>query len=676
MGKSGKDYIGIVTCKGKFLNGRNASVSQIEKNNEATSIIRSLNLKCNLDYSEKENYLTLPYKKFVVAADADNDGYHIVGLLYNFFHARYPSLLKIDFFYFMRTPVLTINKKLEFYSLQPAREYIQSNNISKNKIKYYKGLGTWTDTSIIGKRMVSLTTDKKGDELMQNIFSKDDSDFRKNWLLSTHPEYIKKETKEYEVETLNICNFLNYEMIEFSKDHCRRAIPCIYDGLNESQRKIIFSAFKRKLYYTSETLKVAQFAGYVSEHSQYHHGEDILHDTITKMAQRFVGSNNLPLFYNDGQFGSRLEMGKDASSGRYIYTKLEVYIQKLFRIEDELYLTNLEEDGEIIEKEHYLPILPLVLINGASGIGTGFSTNIPCYNPLTLVEWVKMWLECNGVVKDSSGLNFYPELNPWYRNFKGKIERLNDNKYQTFGILEQDGNKYKITEIPIGKNNTSISGYKSFLEDLEKEKIKEFDDKNCNDNNIEFIITPLKDVEINEKELKLIDSITTTNMVLFKSKTDIKKYDNVEDILTDFCIMRFKKYKERRLGNIKEKEDELLIVNNKIKFITEVNNKILNLLQTTEQLENVLEKRKYDKVEDSFKYLLNIPVGSLLMDKIEKLEKNKKEIENEIKVLKKITEKELWIKELDEFVEVYNEWINEGTENGTKKGKKSKKSKI
>src|SRR5204862_220440 len=132
-------------------------------------------------------------------------------------------------------------------------------------------------------------------------------------------------------------------------------------------------------------IKVAQLSGYVSEHASYHHGEASLNGTIVNMAQNFVGSNNINLLYPSGQFGTRAEGGDDAASARYIFTKLEPIARTIFPPLDDAILQYLDDDGQLVEPEWYTPILPMVLVNGASGIGTGWSTSVPSYNPRDLV---------------------------------------------------------------------------------------------------------------------------------------------------------------------------------------------------------------------------------------------------------------------------------------------------
>ena len=156
--------------------------------------------------------------------------------------------------------------------------------------------------------------------------------------------------------------FVNKELILFSRADLLRSIPSVVDGFKPSQRKVLFSCFKRKL---RQDIKVAQLSGYVSEHSAYHHGEASLASTIVGLAQDFVGSNNVNLLVPSGQFGTRLQGGKDHASPRYIFTRLAPICRTVFPECDDALLEYLNEDGQVIEPEHYLPIIPLVLVNGA-----------------------------------------------------------------------------------------------------------------------------------------------------------------------------------------------------------------------------------------------------------------------------------------------------------------------
>jgi DNA topoisomerase-2 len=725
----GRDYIGTLPVKGKVINPQDKSVKTVLKNKEVRSLIKAIGLKADLDYTDEENQKTLRYHRVIVWADADKDGIHIVGLIYNFFHTLYPTVLQIPgFFCFGRTPIMKINhngEKLVFYCLEQGRKFIEENNINKKAIKYYKGLGTSNPKDIredFGKRICELVHDEETtDDIITNIFSKKKANFRKKWLLNFDPSSVSiNEGIDNEMEELDVFKFINEEFVTFSIADCDRSIPNILDGLKTSQRKILFSLFKRKAKYTGSSIKVAQLTGYTAEHSGYHHGENNLIDTIRGMAVRYVGSNNLPLFYNDGAFGSRLANGKDGANGRYIYTKLEMFTRNLFPIEDDEYLEDLDEDGDIVEKKYYLPIIPMILVNGCLGIGTGFSTSIPSYDPFVLIEWVKTWIKTKGNVIEDLGngvmLSEGPDLIPWYRNFKGKIERT-DNKIVTSGVIEKMGkNKFRVTEIPIGKKCLSISKFKNKLEELlEKKAIKDFDD-HSDASVVDFIITEDPDgININLESLGLIDVIHTTNMVLFDSKSKIKKFNSPEEIINDFCKSRYDLFVKRRAGEIDKYKKELLYTNNKIRFIKEVNlpdddkNKLVIKDREDEELYNEMDNKKYDRKitkkkekkkeedeekeevndedeeednsnEGTFNYLLDLKMRGAMKKRMDLLLKEKEKLEKKIKELEEKSEYDIWTEELDVLKTLIEKWLPYADEarddyesgGGKKKGKSKK----
>ena len=199
---------------------------------------------------------------------------------------------------------------------------------------------------------------------------------------------MKKQKRDYDEKTVSIKEFGDNDLIHFSNSDNIRSIPSVIDGFKPSQRKVLYCCFKRKL---DNEIRVAQLAGYVSEHGAYHHGEASLQGTIINMAQDFVGSNNINLLDPIGQFGTRLHGGKDSAQPRYIYTKLQEISYKLFNKDDEDLYQYIEDDGEKVEPNYYVPTLPMLLINGTSGIGTGWSTNIPCFNPKDIIKNIKLY---------------------------------------------------------------------------------------------------------------------------------------------------------------------------------------------------------------------------------------------------------------------------------------------
>ncbi len=191
----------------------------------------------------------------------------------------------------------------------------------------------------------------------------------------------------------------------------------------------------------------------------------------------------------NGQFGTRAQGGKNSASPRYIHTALNPITRKLFIEDDEHVVDYNDDDGTLVEPKFYVPIIPLVLVNGADGIGTGWSTFIPNHNPREITENLKRKL---------NGGNFYP-MKPFYKNFKGSIEKVeNMNSYKVSGEYEVvlNNNLIKITELPIRK---WTSNYKKFLEGLMmQENPIIFDLK-------EYHTTDTVDFELKVKESSLAD---------------------------------------------------------------------------------------------------------------------------------------------------------------------------
>lgn len=695
-GKKGRDWWGILPLRGKLLNVREKNPVLIAKNQVITSIIQALGLKYNLDYSEDDNYKTLKYGHVMLLTDSDVDGIHISALIMNVFHYLFPTLLERDptFLTAMQTPIVRVflrSSQLIFYDETSFKRYAKQQN-KKLKVKYYKGLGTSNNKEVketFGQKMIEFNDDENTGPAMSKCFGKD-TEIRKTWLTNFDPNktgsYLGNDPG---VVKLGISKYLNTELIKFSLDDCARSIPNLFDGLKQSQRKILYTCFSRNLNFTGKVIKVAQLSGSVAEKTSYHHGEQNLYTTITKMAQAFVGSNNIPLLFRDGQFGSRLQNnGSDAASARYIFTKLEALTRLIFRAEDDVLLRYLEEDGEKIEPESYVPILPMILINGSSGIGTGWSCNVPCFNPLDIIECIKIWLENDGKdVVDFSDPNIkfslFPELVPWYRGFTGKIEGDGKNKFISYGVIDSQTigrtSKKVVTELPIGM---SIEKFKEFLETLEdKKSIKKFDNYS-KPNKPHFIIQENPDgIECTLNSLKLQTTLRTSNIVLFLAEGKLKKFESVDEVIDTFCGVRYKLYGDRKKHILSDLQEDLKWTTNKRRFLEEVMEDKL-ILRRREEKEIVaeMEKKKYDKKvkkakleiervneegeidesnkkETGYDYLLTLHVRSFTKAMLEKLDKEIAELQAKIKSLTNTTEKELWLKDLSEFEIAYKKWL-------------------
>ena len=557
------DRIGVFPLRGKLLNVRDASIDQISKNAEIQNIKQFLGLKHKQTY---QNANGLRYGHLMIMADQDHDGSHIKGLLINFLQVQFPSLLKMpDFFREFITPIVKVWKgpnpkkplsTKSFFTLPQYEEWKERHANERGwSHKYYKGLGTSTaeDAQVyFGNLDVHLrefeTMKQEEEEMIDLAFSKKKADQRKTWLGNFVPgTYLDHSTK-----TLTYDDFVNKELILFSMADNLRSIPSVIDGLKPGQRKVMFACFKRNL---KKDTKVVELAGYVSENTAYHHGEQSMHQTIIGLAQTFVGSNNVNCLEPSGNFGTRLAGGSDAASPRYIFTRLSPFARKIFSALDEPNYEYNTDDGRQIEPVVYCPVVPMVLINGADGIGTGWSTSIPNYHPVHVVENLKRRM---GRLEGQNGVEEpFRTMVPWFRGWKGISDEAGPNRFNFNGIVREVGdNEVEITELPI---RTWTDDFKAKLEDIIKaEKVTSFikDYKEFNDHKTVHFIIQLEEKHMAAalkeglaEKFKLNKTIATSNLVAFDLEGRIRKYEKVEDILEEFYGYRMLMYTKRKVSS-------------------------------------------------------------------------------------------------------------------------------
>ena len=671
--KKGRDWFGIYALRGKLLNVRNSSVTSIAKNNVISDLIKSIGLRQNVDYTIEKNFKTLRYGQIMLMTDADVDGIHIEGLLINLFHFLFPSLLdrKEQFLVSMKTPIVRVFGKTKkhkdklFYDERNFKKW-SDNQTTKFKAKYYKGLGTTRPEDVpdtFGIKMVEYFKDELANININKVFNKRFSDERKKWLAEFNINNSISLDDTNENYKMDMTDFVNNELIKFSINDCKRSIPNGIDGLKESQRKIIYAVKKRNLKYSGKSLKVQQLGGYVAEHTNYHHGEGNLYDTIVKLANEFPGTNNIPLLYRDGMFGTRLEGGKDAASPRYIFTKMEPLTPLIYRDEDDVLLEKVIDDGDEVEPKFYVPILPMILINGCTaGIGTGWSCNVPCYNPLDMIDAINIWLDNDGEVLIKEGktvVSLFPEFTPWYRGFKGDIKKDTKNTFITTGNLEKGKGKKDtciINELPIGKwTNKFKEDCEDFIENKKLKSIKNY----STPTNVHFVVKESTNgFKCNIKNLKLTSKLYTSNIVLFDDNDKLNKMKDVDQVIDKYCIVRYKYYKKRKINILKNIEKELKHLGNKERFISEVISKKLKIMNIEEQvIISEMEKNKYDKENNTYDYLLRLQVRTFTAEKVKSLKQDILNLQNKHKLISNTTEKNMWKNELKEFKKEYEKWL-------------------
>lgn len=400
-------------------------------------------------------------------------------------------------------------------------------------------------------------------------------------------------------------------------------------------------------------------------------GEVSLQGAIVGMAQTYVGSNNINLLLPNGQFGTRLQGGKDAGSARYIHTALHPITPLVFPKADDAILQWRDDDGTRVEPKHYLPILPFVLCNGPCGIGTGFSVQIPCYNPLDIVDRLRVLLNNDG---DATAAGPTADLDPWYRGFKGRIVKVGDGKWMSVGVWTRVSPiKVRITELPVG---VWTEDYKVFLEDLidKTPDIRGFDAE-YTDEIAAFGITfanaaaldrrmgPAEGGGPHHDHLQKLDvdlhlhsfkGLSTTNMYLFDGAGRIKKYASALDIIVDFHCVRLAAYARRREVTLQILAQDLAFVSARAKFVQDVIDGRLRLMNVARaDVDQQLEADGYPAKDDSFDYLLAMPASSFTAERRTQLLKQKGDLEHEIARLEALTPRDLWRTDLDSFVAAY-----------------------
>lgn len=593
----------------------------------------------------------------------NTDGSHIKGLLFNLFHTLWPSLITNDgFTSSLLTPIVKAKKGsecIQFYSLTDYENW--KNNITNIKswnIKYYKGLGT-SDSKEAKEyfkemKKIEYKWDDESNECIDLAFNKKRADDRKAWL----SEYNRNNILDYTNMNVTYPEFIHKDLIHFSNYDIERSIPSMIDGLKTSQRKILYSCFKRNL--IDKEIRVSQLAAYISENTCYHHGEASLQSTIVGMAQDFVCSNNINLLMPIGQFGSRIHGGKDAGQSRYIHTMLSKECCNIFKKEDRNILNYLDDDGTSIEPQFYIPTIPMILVNGALGIATGFSTNIPCFNPNDITEVLKL------LIKNENVDNY--ELKPWYKGFNGEIFKKED-KYFSKGVYKKNKNKIIVTELPIG---VWIYDYKCHLEDiLDVSNSKYLSDFKSYENNssdtivnIELVFNNenvindyLNTIENNgfnkfENNFKMITSkqLSMTNMYAFNENGQIQKFSNPIDIIKRFYEVRLEYYSKRKEYICNNITNELNIMNNKIRFITDVIEEKLIIHKIKKiELDDYLDNNNYDKINDNYDYIIKIPIYNFTIDKVDNLIKEKESLNEKFNHIKNKSIEDMWDDELLKF---------------------------
>lgn len=668
------DNYGIYAIRGKTKNvfkKKHTDLDDEEKNNIISNIIKAMGLRRSVVYTDRS---MLRYQQIMIMADADIDGQHIKGLLISLFECFWPSLLERfnDFIVSLETPILKIMPKtkaskeafvrecitkprtflndIESKSFISEKEYLDflqhlevTYNVTTNDIDvyYYKGLAT--SDNVEGKQYFSnmnlLTCNYFADETSKSkirmAFGKDVKE-RKEWLTAadSDPYVFKKE--------MSYSEFIDTRLKEFSKASLKRGIPSLVDGLKPSSRKVIYTALTRKDADTK--MKLNNFCGLVTEKTSYHHGEVSLQKTTCRLAQNFTGTNNINLLTPVGQFGSKIS--PKPGGARYIYTHISPEAKVLFDKRDLPLLKYLDDDGKQIEPEFFVPVLPVVLINGAKGLATGWSTEIPPYNPQEIATWIEQRHTGTPTIV----------LNPYYRGFGGKTFIEKSGRYAFLGrIGMQAGGWYQIIELP--PHMTYIEYKEEVLDKMLREEIiKDIIVNKGTGDTMSYSVSPGKKFPAEVPNLfhffKLVEYVNTTNMYLFDSNGCLKKYETVYEILEEFYQVRTKYYSLRKQYILEDLDCTYRSNCMKYEFIMGIINKIIPVNNTEREV--AFKKAKeylinFDPSDEEIKHLFKKAILSLTLEEVERLKKKNEEISKEIERITETTEVQMWQSDLAEL---------------------------
>ncbi|KAL4923578.1 DNA topoisomerase 2 [Aspergillus undulatus] len=690
-GVVGADLFGVYPLRGKMLNVRDASFDQISKNEEIQSIKNFMGLQHKKEYSDTRG---LRYGHLMIMTDQDHDGSHIKGLIINFLQAQFPSLLKIpEFLIEFITPIVKVwkgdiknpTKSVSFFTLQEYEAWREKHGHERGwEHKYYKGLGTSSTEEAMDyfrdldrhlKEFHTLQDEEV--QLIELAFSKKKIEERKEWLRQFKPGTFM----DHSVDKISYTDFINKELIQFSMADNIRSIPSVVDGMKPGQRKVMYTVLKRNI---KKDTKVLDLTGQVLSIAAYHHGDASMHQTIIGLAQDFVGSNNINTLEPSGNFGSRLKGGSDASSARYIHTRLSPFARRVYHPHDDPILTHCFDDGQVVEPETYIPVVPMVLINGADGIGTGWSSTIPNYNPEDIVDNLKRMM---------NGEEPKP-MQPWFKGFKGEVTQLGPDRFKFSGIIKQISEKeVEVTELPVrtwtqdfinkleemikaDKTPSLIKDYRDYNTNSDVNMVLQLDEKN--------IKAPLTQ-EFLEEKFKLSKTVATSNLVAFDPEGRITKYNSVEDILKEFFALRLKTYERRKQYQLGQLQTELEKLTNQARFVQMIidGELIVSKKKKTALVAELKDKgfKAFPKVSDAAKagetekvveasedededddtqnlahaydYLLGMAIWSLTQERVERLRRQIGDKEVEIDELIKLSKEDIWNRDLDDFI---NEW--------------------
>uniref|UniRef100_A0A1I8IIA3 DNA topoisomerase 2 n=1 Tax=Macrostomum lignano TaxID=282301 RepID=A0A1I8IIA3_9PLAT len=645
----GRDRIGVLALQGKLINAREAAPTALAESRLLQLLCDVVGLRLGKRYETEADLASLHYRRILIMSDQDTDGIHIRGLVLNLLHCFWPELL-LSRWDFLRLLVMPIAKATppadvkadseEFYSMDSLAKWISSKpDWRRWSLKYYKGLGGFTAAEgrrffvrLFSGQSVRLVRRDAGqggeqDDAALVLAFGPDADARKAWLAeaaadSSLAEELNKSSPNAE---LSCSDFIHRELVQFSLADNRRSIPALMDGLKPSQRKVLYTCFKRR---QRQPIRVPQLAGSVAELTAYRHGDGALFNTIVGMAQNFPGSNNINLLVPGGQFGSRLLGGKDAAAARYIYTCLSPLARLIFHPDDDALLNYRMEDGERVEPVSYSPVVPLAVVNGAEGIGTGWNTSIPNHSLADVMANLRHMLREGGTAEPCLCCRHFA-VTP-----AASLPCPTPTLIRVY---------FEITELPV---RVWSEPYGCSLASL-AESVNNY----CSDWRVRFL------VKLDPSQLA-----RANRMGLYRYFRLSSRYQTVSDIMRDYFDHRLDMYR-RRLDYQRAELDALVrLLSNQARFALDVAEGRLNLSGFTGRSDTnrrlsaagpiLSGPPRFENADDfnggdEFDYLLRMPVWSLTLERRQRLLQDRDEAAGRLRQLAELTPARAWLEDLN-----------------------------
>lgn len=625
-----QDKYACFLLKGKFKNITDyKNYGELLENVEIKKLITYMGFRTDVDYTTKAGFDTLKYPTIYIMVDADSDGSHIHSLLMNFIYRLYPTFLQAHRLFYVPTPVIRIlnasgKTHKVFYDMSKYREYVKTETRKDFRHKYFKGLASGDDAFAAEDAKISpivfLNFDQLSPIVFDTAFKKGLTNERKKWikhwssLIDTDVIQQMPGTNDSRRKCINISDYLNTKLVEYSIDTFSRALPSFKDGFKKSQRQLLWYLLTEWKFGHSKKneAKLKAIATAAETKTEYAHGD--LVETLSRMGSKYPGSNNIPLLVQDGQFGTRERLGKDIGAARYVHTKPDPIVKRLFSEELMKLIDRYIVNNEKVEPKWIPCKLPLHVINGFIGLATAYSTEHPSYHPLDIIIWIINYLD---------GKDCFP-LVPWFKGFTGEISlEMLKNKYKKdkdlvldtqeklmyyegltmstkgkYEILrerdqefteEVDGKKQKVihkvkdilvTEIPIGVAT------RTYIHEMGKYCDK-VDVKSDNTDTPTLILTGWTK-NADDKDLKMVEKVGLCNISLIDDDGIPTQYRNIYEVLTIYIENMKSLYVDLKNTKLTNIDSKIIKENMTIKLI----NLLLNdEIKTKKQSETFISKQ-------------------------------------------------------------------------------------